>query len=154
MLCQLQQETDHREGFDLSLEEFVVGSVVDHGGLSVLPNAYLFQTQRWAGDVLGESLSCLRGSGGDVHRSIIHTESGVPPIDQTDSDLGTDWLLLQDELDDRPAKVLRHPVEVPEGDMHEPAGFIKSPLPKRGSGNGDSIVKIHRWSDKPKPYRT
>jgi hypothetical protein len=36
MLCQFQQETGHREGFDRSLEEFVVGSVVDHGGLAVL----------------------------------------------------------------------------------------------------------------------
>jgi hypothetical protein len=91
MLCQLQQETGRREGFGFSFEEFVVGSVVDHGGLSVLPDAYLFQRQRRgyghpAGDVLGESLSCLRGSGGDLHRSV-DTESGVPPIDQAGGDL-------------------------------------------------------------------
>ena len=89
MLCQLQQETGYREGFDLSLEEFVVGSVVDYGGLSILPNAYLFQRQRGTGDVLGESLSGLRGSGGDVHRSV-DTESRVPPVDQTRGYPGAD----------------------------------------------------------------
>jgi hypothetical protein len=66
----------YREGFDLSLEEFVVGSVVDHGGLSVLLDTYLFQRQRRACDVLREGLSCLGGSGWDVNRSI-DTESGV-----------------------------------------------------------------------------
>jgi len=90
VLCQLQQETGHGEGFDLSLEEFVVGSVVDHGGLSILLDTYLFQRQRWAGDVLREGFSCLRGSGEDVNRSV-DTESGVPPIDQAGSDL-TIWI--------------------------------------------------------------
>ncbi len=33
-----------------------------------------------AGDVLGEGLSCLGGSGGDEHRGV-DTESRVPPID-------------------------------------------------------------------------
>jgi len=35
-------------------------------------------------------------------------------------------LLLQEKLDDHPAKVLRYPVQVPEGDMHELAGFIEA----------------------------
>jgi hypothetical protein len=33
---------------------------------------------------------------------------------------------LQKKLDDHPSKVLRHSVEVPEGDMHEPAILIKA----------------------------
>jgi len=41
----------------------------------------LFQRQRRACDVLGEGLSCLGGSGWDVHRSI-DTESGVFPVEQ------------------------------------------------------------------------
>jgi len=89
MLCQLQQETGHREGFDLSLEELIVGSVVDHGGLFVLLDTYLFQRQRRACDVLREGLSCLGGPGGNVHRSI-DTESRVSPVDQAGGDLGTD----------------------------------------------------------------
>jgi hypothetical protein len=84
MLCQLQQETGRREGFGFSFEEFVVGSVVDYGGLSVLPDAYLFQRQRRgyghpAGDVLRQGFLCLGGSGGDVHRSV-DTESRVPQL--------------------------------------------------------------------------
>ncbi len=86
MLRQFQQETGHREGFDLSLEELVVGSVRDHRGLSILLDAYLFQRQRWAGEVLREGLSCLGGSGWDVHRSV-NTESRVTPIDQAGGDL-------------------------------------------------------------------
>jgi hypothetical protein len=46
MLCQFQQETCHREGFDLSFEEFVVGRVVDHSDLSDLLDTDLFQRQR------------------------------------------------------------------------------------------------------------
>jgi len=38
----------------------------------------------------------------------------------------SDELFLQEEPDDHPAKILRHPVEVPRGDMHEPAGLIKA----------------------------
>ncbi len=41
VLCQLQQETGHREGFDLTLEEFVVRNVGDHRGIAILTNAYL-----------------------------------------------------------------------------------------------------------------
>jgi len=81
MLCQLQQETGHREGFDLSLEELVIGGVVDHGGLSVLLDTYLFQRQRRACDVLREDLSCLKGSHWDVNRSI-DTESGLSSVYQ------------------------------------------------------------------------
>jgi hypothetical protein len=67
----------------------------------------------------------LEDPASDVHRSV-DTESGVPPIDQAGGDLGTDKLLVQEELDDHPAKVLRDPFEVPEGDMHEPAGIIEA----------------------------
>ncbi len=89
MLCQLQQETGHREGFDLSLEEVVIRGVGDDGGLAILLDTYLFEGQRWAGDVLREGLSCLGGSGWDVNRSV-DTESRVSPIDQAGGDLGTD----------------------------------------------------------------
>ena len=89
VLCQLQQETGHREGFDLSSEELLVGSADDHRGLSILFDTYLFQRQRWVGDVFGEDLSSLGGSFGDVHRSV-DTESGVSPIDQAGGDFGTD----------------------------------------------------------------
>ena len=89
VLSDFKEKTYNRKGFGFSLEEFVVGSVGDHGGLSVLPNAYLFQRKRWAGDVLREGLSCLGGSGWNVHRSV-DTESRVPPIDQAGGDLGTD----------------------------------------------------------------
>jgi len=36
MLCQLQQETGHREGFNLSLEEVVIRGVGDDDGLAIL----------------------------------------------------------------------------------------------------------------------
>jgi len=75
-----------RKGFDLSLEEIVIRGVGDDGGFAILLDTYLFERQRRAGDVLGEGLTCLGGSGGDVNRSA-DTESGVPPIDQAVSDL-------------------------------------------------------------------
>jgi len=40
-----------------------------------------------------------------------------------------------DGEDMSPAKVLRHSVKIPEGDMHKPAGFIKSAFKKLGSGS-------------------
>ena len=86
MLCQLRQEAGHREGFDLSLEEVVVRGLGDDGGLAILLDTYLFAGQRWAGDVFREGLAGLRGSGGDVHRSV-DTESRVSPIDQAAGDL-------------------------------------------------------------------
>ena len=58
--------------------------------------------------------------------TIVYRKTVVPPINQAGGDLGTDKFLLQEELDDHPAKVLRHPVEVPERDMHEPAGIIEA----------------------------
>jgi hypothetical protein len=63
---------------------FPAGSVVDYGGLSVLLDTYLFQRKQWgyghpAGDVLGESLSGLDGSGGDVHRGV-DTESSFTKL--------------------------------------------------------------------------
>jgi hypothetical protein len=35
-------------------------------------------------------------------------------------------LLVQEKLDDHPAKVFRHPLEIPSGYMHKPASFIEA----------------------------
>ena len=48
------------------------------------------------------------------------------PVDEAGGQIGVDELFLQKELDDHPAKVFRHPFEVPERDMHEPAGLIEA----------------------------
>jgi hypothetical protein len=53
-----------------------VRTVGIYRALTILLDAYLFQRQRWAGDVLREGCSYLKGSGGDVNRSV-DTESGV-----------------------------------------------------------------------------
>ena len=68
--------------------------------------------------------------------TIVYRKTGVPPINQAGGDLGTDKFLLQEELDDHPAKVLRHPVEVPERDMHEPAILIKPAFQNEAVGMG------------------
>ena len=60
----------------------------------------------------------------------------MPPIDQAGGDLGTDKFLLQKELDDHSAKVLRHSVEVPERDMYKPAGLIETTLQHEAVGMG------------------
>ena len=138
MLCQLQQETDHREGFDPSLKEFVVGSVGDHGGLPVLSNAYLFQRQRGTGDVMGESLSGLRGSGWDVYRSV-DTESAVQAAQ-----------LLQEEMDkfggllrrERPLMSKRYP----DSGLHAPKfrrdrQLHSAGLPSDPDGPASSVEK-------------
>jgi hypothetical protein len=52
----------------------------------------------------------------------------VPPIDQAGGQFSADQFLLQEELDDHPAKVLRHSLDIPEKDMHESAGFIEATL--------------------------
>jgi len=76
-----------------------------------------------------------------VYRSI-DTEPRVPLIDQAGGDLGTDKFLLQEELDDHLAKVFRHPFEVPEGDMHEPAGFIEPTFQNEAMGMGIESQKF------------
>ena len=43
VLCELQEKTHHGKGFGFALEELVVGSVGDHGGLTILSDAHLFQ---------------------------------------------------------------------------------------------------------------
>jgi hypothetical protein len=89
MPCQLQQETAHREGFDLFFEEVVVRDVGDDDGLAILLDTYLIEEQRRAGDVLREGFSCLGGSGWYVNRSV-DTESRVFPVDQAGGHLGPD----------------------------------------------------------------
>jgi hypothetical protein len=50
----------------------------------------------------------------------------VPPIDQAGGYPGADKLFLQEELDDKLAKVFRHSVEVCDRDMREPTGLIEA----------------------------
>ena len=62
----------------------------------------------------------------DAHQSF-DTESGIPPIDRAVGDLST-YYFLREDLDDRSAKVLRHSVKIPEGDIIY--RFHRSRLPK------------------------
>jgi hypothetical protein len=68
----------------------------------------------------------------------VERKTGVPPVDE---------LVLQEELDDHPAKILRHHVEVPEGDMHELAGLTKAAFQ-------DDAVPVWSTTEKIPPDRT
>ena len=59
--------------------------------------------------------------------SAVEGKTGVSPVEEAAGDTGADELLLQEGLFDQPAKILRHPVEVLEGDMREPAASSKPP---------------------------
>jgi len=56
------------------------------------------------------------------------TQSRAAPIDQAGGYPGADELLLQEELDDYPAEILRHPLDVAEGDMDKLAPIVKPAL--------------------------
>ena len=58
------------------------------------------------------------------------------PVDQAGRQIGIDELFIQEELDDQPAKVLRHSVEVSERDMYKPTGLIEATLQNKAMKMG------------------
>jgi hypothetical protein len=56
----------------------------------------------------------------------------VSPVDKLGGQTCVDELLLEEKLDDHPAKVLRHPLKITERDVHEPAVFIEAALQNDG----------------------
>ena len=71
----------------------------------------------------------------------VDTETRVPPIGKAGGDLGTDKFLLYKELDDYPAEILRHSVEVSERDMDKPAGLIEPAFQHKAVEMGISSQK-------------
>jgi hypothetical protein len=80
MLRELQEKPHQRKGLGLSLEELILGSEGDHGGLSILLNAYLFQGERRAGDVLGEGFAGSNRKRWNADR-MVQGKAGVLPVD-------------------------------------------------------------------------
>ena len=127
MLCEFEQETCHAEGLGLSLEELIVGGVGDYRGLAVLFDAHLLQGDRGASDVLREGFAVFIGESG-YPNVVIDGESRVSPVDQVGCQSGTDQLLLEEKRDDHPTEVLRHYVDVAEGDADKLAPLIETAL--------------------------
>jgi hypothetical protein len=59
---------------------------------------------------------------------MIDGEARVLPVDEAGGQMGVDELFLQKEPNHHSAEVLRHSLDIPEGDMDKVAALIKSAL--------------------------
>jgi hypothetical protein len=59
---------------------------------------------------------------------IIHGKARVLPVDETGGQMGVDELFLQKEPNHRSTEILRHPLDVAEGDMDKLAPIVKPAL--------------------------
>ena len=50
----------------------------------------------------------------------------MSPVDQAGCQGGTDQIFLEEKLDDHPAEILRHFLDILEGDMDKPAGLVEA----------------------------
>lgn len=59
---------------------------------------------------------------------MIHGKAGVLPVDETGGQMRVDQLFLQEKLDDHSTEVLRHLLDIPEGNMDKLAPRIEAAL--------------------------
>jgi hypothetical protein len=78
-------------------------------------------------NLLGEGFAGFDREGGYTDR-MIDGKTGVLPIDEAGGQIGVDELFVQEELDDQAAKVLRHSLKIPKGNMYKPAPLIETTL--------------------------